>query len=201
MAAAASSSASSATDISASATAASGNYLNLETFQKQQLRQKVSLSNHDCSSAFIKVATVVGIPRTLIESFLFILQQLRKLNDNHPPIGSSKPQQQQLCPPPSTTPQFLSPFLPRKNPTSSSPNLSLLRKSFPLPPPPVKARKRKKLVLHNKSPMWNETSQVYQLDFGGRVTQESAKNFQIEYKNKQVRALELLHLFFIAIFI
>ncbi len=28
--------------------------------------------------------------------------------------------------------------------------------------------------------------QVYQLDFGGRVTQESAKNFQIEYKDKQV---------------
>lgn len=44
---------------------------------------------------------------------------------------------------------------------------------------------RKRLVLHNKSPMWNEASQVYQLDFGGRVTQESAKNFQIEYKGKQ----------------
>ena len=28
--------------------------------------------------------------------------------------------------------------------------------------------------------------QVYQLDFGGRVTQESAKNFQIEYQGKQV---------------
>ena len=28
--------------------------------------------------------------------------------------------------------------------------------------------------------------QVYQLDFGGRVTQESAKNFQIEYLGKQV---------------
>ena len=34
--------------------------------------------------------------------------------------------------------------------------------------------------------MWNEASQVYQLDFGGRVTQESAKNFQIEYRDKQV---------------
>ena len=45
---------------------------------------------------------------------------------------------------------------------------------------------RKSLVLHNKSPMWNEASQVYQLDFGGRVTQESAKNFQIEYKGRQV---------------
>lgn len=41
--------------------------------------------------------------------------------------------------------------------------------------------------MHNKAPLWNENSQVYQLDFGGRVTQESAKNFQIEFKGKQVR--------------
>lgn len=38
----------------------------------------------------------------------------------------------------------------------------------------------------NLAPMWNENSQVYQLDFGGRVTQESAKNFQIEFRGKQV---------------
>jgi hypothetical protein len=49
----------------------------------------------------------------------------------------------------------------------------------------VKA-KNKRFVLHNKPPIWNETSQVYQLDFGGRVTQESAKNFQVEYAGKQV---------------
>merc|ERR550539_1052717 len=47
-------------------------------------------------------------------------------------------------------------------------------------------KKRRRLILHNKAPMWNDASQVYQLDFGGRVTQESAKNFQIEYKGKQV---------------
>ena len=41
--------------------------------------------------------------------------------------------------------------------------------------------------MHNKAPLWNEGSQVYQLDFGGRVTQESAKNFQIEHLGKQVR--------------
>ena len=53
---------------------------------------------------------------------------------------------------------------------------------------PTKCRRpRRRLVLHNKAPMWNEASQVYQLDFGGRVTQESAKNFQIEYKGKQAR--------------
>ncbi|XP_071957096.1 tubby-related protein 4-like [Antedon mediterranea] len=40
--------------------------------------------------------------------------------------------------------------------------------------------------MHNKAPLWNENTQVYQLDFGGRVTQESAKNFQVEHNDKQV---------------
>ncbi|KAL3883564.1 hypothetical protein ACJMK2_029816, partial [Sinanodonta woodiana] len=44
----------------------------------------------------------------------------------------------------------------------------------------------RQFVMHNKAPLWNENSQVYQLDFGGRVTQESAKNFQIEFRGKQV---------------
>ncbi len=47
-------------------------------------------------------------------------------------------------------------------------------------------KRRREFVLNNKAPLWNEHSQVYQLDFGGRVTQESAKNFQIEFKGKQV---------------
>jgi hypothetical protein len=47
-------------------------------------------------------------------------------------------------------------------------------------------KRKNKFVLHNKPPIWNETNQVYQLDFGGRVTQESAKNFQIEFNGKQV---------------
>lgn len=58
----------------------------------------------------------------------------------------------------------------------------------------IKEKKRKdydndckRFVLHNKAPIWNEISQVYQLDFGGRVTQESAKNFQIEYQGRQVK--------------
>lgn len=50
-------------------------------------------------------------------------------------------------------------------------------------------RRRREFVLTNKAPLWNEHSQVYQLDFGGRVTQESAKNFQIEFKGKQVTTL------------
>lgn len=50
------------------------------------------------------------------------------------------------------------------------------------PPEPV----YREFTLHNKAPLWNEVSQVYQLDFGGRVTQESAKNFQIEFKGTQV---------------
>ena len=44
----------------------------------------------------------------------------------------------------------------------------------------------REFVLQNKAPFWNELSQVYQLDFGGRVTQESAKNFQIEHQGNQV---------------
>lgn len=36
-------------------------------------------------------------------------------------------------------------------------------------------------TMSNKTPFWNEHNQVYQLDFGGRVTQESAKNFQVTY--------------------
>ena len=51
--------------------------------------------------------------------------------------------------------------------------------------------RRREFVLNNKAPLWNEHSQVYQLDFGGRVTQESAKNFQIEFKGKQVTWNEL----------
>ncbi len=46
--------------------------------------------------------------------------------------------------------------------------------------------RRREFIMCNKAPMWNENSQVYQLDFGGRVTQESAKNFQIEFRGKQV---------------
>ncbi|XP_029660966.1 tubby-related protein 4 isoform X1 [Formica exsecta] len=51
---------------------------------------------------------------------------------------------------------------------------------------PEAIRRDAQLVMHNKAPMWNESSQVYQLDFGGRVTQESAKNFQIEFRGRQV---------------
>lgn len=46
--------------------------------------------------------------------------------------------------------------------------------------------KRQQFVMQNKAPIWNDLTQVYQLDFGGRVTQESAKNFQVEYNGIQV---------------
>ncbi|KAI1715365.1 tub family domain-containing protein [Ditylenchus destructor] len=53
-------------------------------------------------------------------------------------------------------------------------------------PQPVPHNTPRMLVMTNKTPFWNEQSQVYQLDFNGRVTQESAKNFQIEYQSRQV---------------
>lgn len=50
--------------------------------------------------------------------------------------------------------------------------------------------KSKVFVMHNKAPLWNENTQVYQLDFGGRVTQESAKNFQVELHSKQIQVMQ-----------
>lgn len=35
------------------------------------------------------------------------------------------------------------------------------------------------IELHNKTPVWNEETQSYVLNFHGRVTQASVKNFQI----------------------
>ena len=44
------------------------------------------------------------------------------------------------------------------------------------------------IILNSKTPTWNEQHMIYQLDFGGRVTTKSAKNFQLELNEKQVRA-------------
>ena len=66
-----------------------------------------------------------------------------------------------------------------------------MRKFRKLPRKPENLPKRsekEEFVMLNKSPIWNESTQVYQLDFGGRVTQESAKNFQIEHNKDQVSA-------------
>ncbi|KAJ8971728.1 hypothetical protein NQ317_002558 [Molorchus minor] len=43
-----------------------------------------------------------------------------------------------------------------------------------------KAKNTEKLIeLHNKTPVWNDDTQSYVLNFHGRVTQASVKNFQI----------------------
>ena len=42
------------------------------------------------------------------------------------------------------------------------------------------------IQIHSKTPTWNEQHMIYQLDFGGRVTTKSAKNFQLELDNDQV---------------
>jgi tubby-related protein 1 len=39
------------------------------------------------------------------------------------------------------------------------------------------------IELHNKSPVWNEETQSYVLNFHGRVTQASVKNFQLVHTN------------------
>ena len=43
------------------------------------------------------------------------------------------------------------------------------------------------VTIHSKTPTWNEHHMIYQLDFGGRVTTKSAKNFQLEIGSEQVR--------------
>ena len=42
------------------------------------------------------------------------------------------------------------------------------------------------IQIHSKTPTWNEQHMIYQLDFGGRVTTKSAKNFQLELNGEQV---------------
>ena len=42
------------------------------------------------------------------------------------------------------------------------------------------------IQIHSKTPTWNEQHMIYQLDFGGRVTTKSAKNFQLELDGEQV---------------
>ncbi|CAF0838767.1 unnamed protein product [Didymodactylos carnosus] len=41
------------------------------------------------------------------------------------------------------------------------------------------------LELHNKTPVWNEETQSYVLNFHGRVTQASVKNFQVVHDDDQ----------------
>ena len=70
-----------------------------------------------------------------------------------------------------------------------------MRKFRKLPRKPENLPKRsekEEFVMLNKSPIWNESTQVYQLDFGGRVTQESAKNFQIEHSKDQVQSIVIV---------
>lgn len=48
------------------------------------------------------------------------------------------------------------------------------------------------IQIHSKTPTWNEQHMIYQLDFGGRVTTKSAKNFQLETDNEQVNSHAVL---------
>jgi len=41
------------------------------------------------------------------------------------------------------------------------------------------------IALHNKTPVWNDDTQSYVLNFHGRVTQASVKNFQVVHENDQ----------------
>ena len=42
------------------------------------------------------------------------------------------------------------------------------------------------IVLQSKDPQWNQRYQIFELDFGGRVTKDSTKNIQVENNGKVV---------------
>lgn len=48
------------------------------------------------------------------------------------------------------------------------------------------------IELHNKAPVWNDETQSYVLNFHGRVTHASVKNFQIVHcSDRKARGHEL----------
>lgn len=59
------------------------------------------------------------------------------------------------------------------------------------------------IELHNKTPQWNEETQSYVLNFHGRVTQASVKNFQIVHDNdgESITFIRMLILLFSIIII
>lgn len=46
------------------------------------------------------------------------------------------------------------------------------------------------IELHNKTPTWNDDTQSYVLNFHGRVTQASVKNFQIVHDSDSKCAID-----------
>jgi hypothetical protein len=51
------------------------------------------------------------------------------------------------------------------------------------------------IELHNKTPVWNDDTQSYVLNFHGRVTQASVKNFQIVHDSDgKYKGYSVLHL-------
>ena len=56
----------------------------------------------------------------------------------------------------------------------------------PYPPRGQRVSSDAHIQIFSKTPTWNEQHMIYQLDFGGRVTTKSAKNFQLELDNEQV---------------
>jgi len=54
------------------------------------------------------------------------------------------------------------------------------------------------IELHNKTPVWNDDTQSYVLNFHGRVTQASVKNFQVVHDSDGKTKLNifLLYIYF-----
>lgn len=57
------------------------------------------------------------------------------------------------------------------------------------------------IELHNKTPVWNDESQSYVLNFHGRVTQASVKNFQVVHDSDSEYYIKILSNIFLTYFI
>ncbi|RVE56547.1 hypothetical protein OJAV_G00222660 [Oryzias javanicus] len=72
---------------------------------------------------------------------------------------------------------------PRKM-TVIIPGMNMNFERLPVRPQSVAEHSMENLIeLHNKAPVWNDDTQSYVLNFHGRVTQASVKNFQIVHDN------------------
>ncbi|XP_058280854.1 tubby-related protein 2 isoform X3 [Hylobates moloch] len=82
-------------------------------------------------------------------------------------------------------PRKMTVILPGTNSQNQRINVRLLNEQESLLSRYQRGDKQGLLLLHNKTPSWNKENGVYMLNFHGRVTRTSVKNFQIMDPNHQ----------------
>ena len=98
---------------------------------------------------------------------------------------------------------FCSVTLLRYKITHASPSLVTNNDKYCRPVIVIDRWKRKMsddlLQLHNKTPVWNDDTQSYVLNFHGRVTQASVKNFQLVHEDDGIERKIYNYLYLIII--